>query len=966
MSGLCGLVYEVLWVRTLGLVLGVTVYAISIVLASYMAGLAAGSWFLGRAADRKAGNALYWYGLLEILIALSGLLATFVFISMSRPHGLTLPQPAAYGVAGILLFIPTFFMGGTLPVLSRFFISDAAQSGRSAGLLYGLNTLGAVTGCFLAGFLLVKAMGVQNAALTALLVNFCIGAAAIAMGFRKETSAPAETPPACNDLLRKDFLVPLLIIYGISGFCSLGYEVLWTRALLFNLGNDTYAFSLMLAVFLLGIGLGSAVVSRFVNRIANVTAFFGLLQVLVGVAVFSGTDLLYHMDVIVDWVWQHTGKSWPAAVFARFSGAALVMLVPAALIGALFPIVNRIRATRATRASRASKKGGAGRIIGAVYGANTLGAIVGSLCAGFMLIPLMGITKSILFLAVLNVLLGVVSFIYQPKRAYFIAGLAVFCLLLPATRIYTSRQPFPMQAAGLEQAGQGELVYYKEGATASVALVKAADSTTMLSINGVYTAYTSVEDLQVHFLLGYLPYFLCPEPSDALVIGLGLGVTAASLHSAGMSVDCVELAKEEIGAAPYLSRYNDTILGKKGFSLIIGDGRHYLRTVKKRYDIITSNAVHVRLSPYLYTKEFYELCRARLTPRGVVCQWLPSNNMPEREFKQLIRAFQTVFPHTSVWYVNPGHYLLIGTAEAPALDYQRFSGRCLGPAVQKKLSTVYLNNPLVVVSLLILDEKECRTYTGDLAPHSDDRPCAEFVRVIETRKGSDVVQFPTALTADAGSIIVHKSDSLSRVFGSVAASVAHSRSGESAEWFGRFDEAVAEYKQALSLFPADNRTRYLLENVSARLKITYLTMANNLMQQKVLNEALSVLRKALAVDSLFAPAYTHMGILYEMRSLPDSAIYFFKKAITLDGRDAAPYVHLGSLYSDRGEFVKALEVFLKAVAVDPRCAEAWFGMGYSCSYMGERARGKSAFETAFKLGLSGEYRKMAEEIMQQR
>ena len=963
-SGLCGLVYEVLWVRTLGLVLGVTVYATSIVLASYMAGLAAGSYFTGRLADRKAGNApsaLFWYGLLEILITLSSLLASFTFMSMSRPGGLILPQPIAYATAGILLFIPTFFMGGTLPVISRYFIVDAARSGRTAGFMYGLNTLGGVTGCLLAGFLLVRVMGVQNATLAALLVNFCIGVAALAMSrgahVCQAARAAAVEPPEGNDFLLKNRYVLLLIIYGISGFCSLGYEVLWTRALVFSIGNDTYAFSLMLATFLLGIGLGSVIASRFVKRLAGLIAFLGLLQVLIGVTVFLGTDALYRMDVIVDWIWLHTGQNWPAAVAARFSGTALVMLAPAMLIGALFPLVNSIVA------ARASVKGGISRSIGTVYGVNTLGTIVGSLAAGFVLIPVLGITNSILLLAVLNVLLGVACFIGQQRWSYFLAGLAVLCLLVPATRIYASRDPFPMRAAGLSREGPSQLVYYKEGATASVAVVKTGDSTVMLSVNGVYTAYTTIDDLQVHYLLGYLPYFLCPEPAEALVIGLGLGVTAASLHSAGMHVDCVELAREEIGSAPYLGRYNDSIVGKKDFSLIIGDGRHHLRTVKKRYDIITSNAVHVRLSPYLYTEEFYTLCKARLTPQGVVCQWLPSNNLPEKEFKQLIRAFQSVFPHTSVWYVNPGHYLLIGTTEALAVDYRRFSGRCLEPGVQKKLSAVRLNNPLVVAGLLILDEKKCRTYTGDPAPHSDNRPCAEFVRVVETRKGSDVVRFPKGMTADLGSIVAFQNDSLSRVFDSVAASAAHSRSGEFAEWFNRSDEAIAEYKKALALFPGDNRTRYLFENVSARLKIAYLNTANELMQQKVLNEALAVLQATLAMDTLFAPVYTHLGILYEMRSLHDSAVYFFKKAIALSSRDVDPYVHLGSLYTDLGSFRKALETFQKAVMVDPRCAEAWFGVGYSCFLMGERERGKKAFETAFNLGLGGEYRAMAEEML---
>ncbi|MCU0609960.1 MAG: fused MFS/spermidine synthase, partial [Chitinispirillaceae bacterium] len=792
LSGVCALVYEVLWVRTLGLVLGVTVYATSIVLGSYMSGLAAGSFFIGRVVDRKAKNPLLWYGVLEVLIAASSLCATLIFIALSKPQGLALPQSANYFVAVVLIFIPTFFMGGTLPVISRFLISDPAQSGRFSGLLYGLNTLGGMIGCLLAGFVLVRLLGVQNSALSTIGINLLIGVIAILIarsGFGSEHPPAPAAAGIRQESSGGKFLPVLLVLYAISGFCSLGYEVLWTRALVFNLGNNTYAFSVMLATFLLGLGLGSAMASRFVNRVKNIVALLGLLQILIGITVFCGTDLIYRMDVIVNWIWLRTGQSWLAANMARFCGAMLLMALPTMLIGALMPVVNRIYG-----------HGGVGKSIGTVYSANTLGTILGSVCAGFVLIPLLGITKSILLLATLNVTLGLVCFFYQSRKAYLLAGCAVLCLLFPAAQYFASRKPFPLYSPGLSREGSHELLYYKEGATASVGVIKMGDGTRMLSVNGVYTAYTNIGDLQVHYLLAYLPYFLCPQPQDALVIGLGLGVTSASLQSAGMKVDCVELAKEEIGSAPFLSAYNDSILAKPGFSLIIGDGRHHLRKAARKYDVITSNAVHVRMSPYLYTKEFYELCRARLNPHGVVCQWLPSNNLPGKEFKQLIRAFQMVFVHTSIWYVNPGHYLLIGTMDPLSVNYRRFAERCLQEAVQKKLATVHLDNPMVVLSMLELDERGSAAYTGELPPHSDDKPCAEFVRVIETRKASNINVFPPALSADLKSVVADKNDSLALRLDSVTASAAASRAGEIAGWLDNYEEALDAYGKAIALF----------------------------------------------------------------------------------------------------------------------------------------------------------------------
>jgi spermidine synthase len=956
LSGMCGLVYEVLWARTLGLVFGVTVYATSIVLAAYMSGLAAGSFYFGRFIDRKEGNNLFRYACLEFFIAASALGASFIFTGLSRPGAPVFPAVPLYLSVFILLFIPTFLMGGTLPVIGRYLTDTVKDTGRFTGALYGFNTLGGMMGCLVAGFVLIRLVGVHATAIIAAACNFFIAAIALLLS-RKTQTVPAghiadqaATGAPETSAQEVKFAPLVLVFYGISGFCSLGYEGLWTRALMFNLGNDTYAFSLMLGTFLLGLGIGSVVFSRYVNRFSNIIAVFGLLQLLIGITVFCGTDILTRMDSIVDWLWLRSGKNWPAAIIARFSGAAILMLLPAILIGAVMPVAIRIRS--------AARKG-IGRSIGSAYSANTVGTIIGSLGAAFLLIPLFGITRSILVLASVNIAVGAICLLFQQRQAYRRVGIFILLIVLPIGGILLLRHQSLLHTKG------AEVLYYREGLTASVAVTQDRDGAKMLNVNGVYTAYTNTGDLQVHCLLGYLPYFLCPQPEKALVIGFGLGVTAASLHSTGMQVDCVELAKEESGSASFFREYNDDILGRPKFSLIIGDGRHYLMKTAQRYDIITSNAVHVRLSPYLYTKEFYEICRSRLKPHGVVCQWLPSNNLPEREFKQLIRSFQLVFPQTSVWYVNPGHLLLVGTDDPFSINYERLSSRCMHPAVQKKLGAVYLNNPLVVAGLCLLDEKQVAAYTGNVSPHTDDRPCAEFVRVVETQKGSDVITFGDTLCTDLKTLIVDRKDLADKTLDSLRSASFHSRNGEYAAWFNDFDRALLEYRAALSAFPEDNRTGWLQRDVRNSQKIIYLNRGNQALTQNDLAGAAEFLHKALVVDSLFAPVYTNIGLLYQMRQQLDSAVMFYHKAISLQPDGIEPYVLLGSVLSGMGEFTKALDLFRKAVALDPKCPDAYFGEGYCYHYLGDRGHREEAFATAIALGLRKDYKTIAEELHKQ-
>jgi len=866
-SGTAALMYEVLWVRILGLSLGVTVYATALVLMAYLGGLALGSVVWGRYIDGKKDSFLKKYSWLELAIGLSGLAVSLVSIQISKLTFLSLSYPILYPVVFCMLVLPTFFMGGTLPVMSKYLVVTDGRAGREAGTLYALNTIGGVVGCFGTGFFLIRACGVMQSMLVAVSVNVlvAIAAAVLARKARKKLLV-AETRPVqnaiSNDITRREprlsqtQITMVLVLYGVSGFCSLGYEVLWTRALMFKIGNDTYAFSLMLGTFLLGLALGSFVFAKISQSARRTVIILGVLQLSIALTIAIGAGFLYRMDAVIDLLWLGMGQTWISAVAARFISAVLLMGIPTLCIGGMFPLVARLCSQSITTV---------GRSIGGLYSVNTVGTILGTGVVGFVLLPLFGIGHAMVALSMINVSLGAVFFLLPLGKKSAWPGLAAAVLIVPLVMILTKPKPLPLTAAHIERTHElYDLLYYREGVCATVSVVKNTQGDKMLNVNGVYTAFTTVGDLQVHELLGYLPYLFADAPRSALVIGLGLGVTSASLVSAGMHVDCVELAREEIGSAPFLAEYNDTILSKPAFRLIIDDGRHHLLSTAAKYDVITSNAVHVRTSPYLYTKDFYRLCRDRLNLGGAVCQWLPTNNIPEKEFKQLVSAFFAVFPHTSVWYVNPGHLLLLGTRDRLAVDWRQFEQRLLQQNMRASLRKVYLDNPAVVASMILMDEVGIARYVEAIRPHTDDRPSAEFVHVVESRthdclsipEGFRASRIPLAEAACAG----NGADSieLGRAFNATRLSEA----AETAQWAGNLSGALDGYTKALTSYPSDSRTEFLRQTTVRRIIQILMQKAGSYLGASQFRKAIDEYSNALQVDTSLAEAYFGLGYCY--------------------------------------------------------------------------------------------------------
>lgn len=739
LSGISALSYEVIWTRVLSLVFGVTAYAVATVLAAYMGGLALGSYLSGRVVDRRL-RPLRDYGRLELAIGIVGA-ATPVLLTALHQWTPALQRSAggaatpsallAFVTSFAALLVPTTLMGATLPVLSKHVARRAESLGRRVGLLYAFNTLGGVAGSFLCGFLLIELLGVAGANRVAIGLNLAVGFVALGLdrwgGARGPVASDADAGEA-RAAPAPHRMRGVTLAFALAGATSLAYEVLLTRLGIFFLWDTTiYSFATMLTTFLAGLALGSLLLSLGVDRWRPLLAVFGLLEV--GIAV-SCLALLLGLGPVAQLrealmrsfygsgelaVWRYLGL--------KFLVSFLLFLLPTALMGGTFPVVNRIVTRHPTSL---------GRSLGRIYAANTIGAIAGALLAGFALVPGLGLTRGMLAVALVNLLLGMALIAAEPawRRRTRLAALGAAALGFAAIAIAAPIGRPAVSYSDLLSNPQfrRELLFSREGREATLAVLRdPANRILELNINGQSTAFTSYMDLQVHRALGHLPALCHPAPRSALVIGFGFGLTCRSILAHGVAtLDCVELVPEERESAAYFDEVNHGVLADPRFRFVEGDGRNFVMVTDRRYDLISFNAIHPKLSANLYTLDFYRLCRERLAPEGVIAAWLPINFLSTAEFTMLIRTFRTVFPDASLWYLGPGHAILVGQLTPRTLDYATLSERLRHPEVSADLAESNLDDLDEILSLLVLDADGVAALAGAGPLNTDDRPRVEF------------------------------------------------------------------------------------------------------------------------------------------------------------------------------------------------------------------------------------------------
>ncbi len=746
-SGVCALAYETLWVRQLTLSYGISVYAVSAVLAAFMFGLCLGAYLVGRIAARIR-NPLRVYGWFELAISVYVVMLHFVLTdwvpALYRLGAHALEDiPLALNVGRflltfVLLVIPTTLMGGTLPVLSRFLENDRAHLGKPLGWLYGINTLGAVLGTTLAGFWLLKDLGIFGTLVAAVALNLVVastalwksraaGAAAPAPPAPERASSPFERAPTSGTKL-------VLWVLFLSGYTALSYEVIWSRTLLLYTHNSTYAFTTILVVYLLGVSLGSLLYARMPARHTSLRTL-GLLQLGIAGYVWASFYLIGVLPGLLSRITQVLGTgSWLAAMSTILVATSVVVFVPTVLMGMTFPMGTALSSARANVV---------GSVTGRAYACLTLGNIVGSLVTGFVLIRWAGLRSAFAVAIALNLLCGfaLVSFRPAARGRLFLGGVAgalASLLFLITVKPDIFRSFYEKYVATLG----GKILFYREEVTDNVLVYETNRGQRWIFYSdGRGTAGTPTD--LANRRSGHIPMMLHPDPKSVLCICFGVGNTLSAMAQYEPErLVIVELSPGAIAAAGYFPT-NRNVLSTPNLEVVIEDGRNFLLRTKEKFDVIALEPpeLHQAAVVNLYTREFYELAREHLHEGGILCQWW-GIYAPTYEQKMLIRAFVDVFPESSLWQSNYASLLLIGFKDGAHIRPEDFLALTSKPQVQADFQHIR-TTPIGLLGMHLMGPPSLAEFVRDVPPVTDDRTYIDFSVPRSSEAGFGVFMYNT-------------------------------------------------------------------------------------------------------------------------------------------------------------------------------------------------------------------------------
>ena len=930
-SGLTGLIYEAVWARFLSLIFGSTVYASSTILVAYMAGLSIGSFFGGRAVERMR-NPVRFYGICELGIGLCAVILPIIFVQMNGLsrfiHTVLSPSRVLYTmlrfiIVTCLLLIPTSLMGATLPSLSKGLSGDKRRAGSSIGYLYTINTMGAVCGVLVATFMSIEKLGLRYSSFFAALVNIAIGSAILfLMDTRDYSTKTREVDTNLDTLRRLPFNARLvLLVYAISGFCALSLEVLWTRELVFFLGTGTYAFGTMLSVFLLGIGLGSLIISRLLQKIERPLLLLGILEVCIGVTTLLNFILIPKLYSYKQDLFSNLGQNLFSFVLSGYAVTIGLMIIPTLFMGGAFPLAVQVY-------SGESKK--IGQSVGKIYAFNTIGSILGALLTGFLFIPLIGIAPSFKMIIIINILIGGAVLFFSNFKYIFVKYITVGLIpLIIATLLFLPfDQPLVLYSYIMNDP-DNRLLHYAEDAYASVSVIDIPGTGRRLYVDSGLAADTSRFDMPSHKMIVHVPLLLMDNPKKALVVGFGMGETSHSITTHGVQVDAVEISRGAVEANHYFKDVNRDILNNKLFNITIDDGRNYLLTHDGKYDLISVGIIHPGISSNsagFYGIDFYELCRQRLTDTGIISQWVPTHGLSLEAFKVIISTFLQVFPHASLWFKYTDNFvILLGSKTPVAIDFVLFLKGMDRDGVMDDLATVDMTNPLVILDSFWMDEKSLAEFAAGAGITSDDRPRLEFMSVrsvndigidtVEALKGSHqrVTDYLTN---------IRNRKQVAAELSTIYEATEHLIQGQIYYKKYLFDESIAELRKSLDIYPDDDNTRYLLDYTTQTYRNKLLIRAEESYKEGMIPEALGLYMKAAEIKPDSAETHNFIGMCYSKLGDYSSAIRAVEKALLHDPDNYQYHFNLASLFALTANYDESRAELEKTLQLNPDSVRA--------------------------------------------
>ncbi|MBI4650499.1 fused MFS/spermidine synthase [Candidatus Desantisbacteria bacterium] len=734
MSGASALIFEIVWMRMLSLVFGVTTYAMSIILISFMGGLGLGSLIWGRIieAQRNNGiksqslNPLNLYSRLQLGIGVFGLSFPFL-INLTKKFYVYIFSVSSilnYNnfiflqviVCILILIIPTSLMGGTLPVIYKYFELSEDDARYNVSFLYAYETFGALLGAFLAGFFLIEKFGVLFTNNFAGCINLLIGFSVLffirknPVIFSDKISIKIPNPETITNSSKIWFL-----IFALSGFCALSYEIIWTKILVLIINSTTYSFSLILMIFLSGIASGSAFGNKIIAHkkpeilLGYSEIFIGIYTLFILLIINYFAEMFFYLNIDKTFF----GNSWFLFNLAQFILLFILLFPISFCFGITFPsIINLIPQKNSLS-------------IGKIYAFNTFGGVIGSFITGFFLIQILGIKNTFLFFVIINILIGIIT-ICQNKQfnyKYLISAGLLFIIFI----ILISQKDVTFKY--LITRGDVNIIYHNEDASGIIEVYEYPQSKERILVTDRHQREggTNPIYLKNQYIQGYLPIILHPDPKKVLGLGLGTGISFSVMQKFDLEkIDVVEISNGVISALKYFEPENNFIKNNVKIKIHKADARNFVLLTKEKYDVIIGEL----FVPYqagvgnLYAYEHFSECKKKLSSNGMMWQWIPTAQISPIDLNVLINTFSKVFPHTSLWITSQS-FALLGTKIPLQIDFQRLAQIC-DSDIGNELKKIEIATPQRILSYFQLGDNEIKKIITTSQINNDYNPFIEF------------------------------------------------------------------------------------------------------------------------------------------------------------------------------------------------------------------------------------------------
>jgi len=754
-SGLCGLMYQILWTRLFSFVLGNTYVAISIIVASFMFGLFLGSWLIGKYMERVR-DALKWYGSLEIAIGLYAFLLLLIFgvvtlifnFSHSVFQGIEfINLTVKFFLTLLLIVIPTSAMGATLPLAVQYFTKDKQSFGNNISLFYAINTVGGAIGVLIAGFYVIEFLGIREGIMFTAFLNLAIGI--IVLSFNKKpvteelntkrtvVKEKSEDHKIHNRKKSKqkiktakskshsEYKILFLVTAGLSGFTALAYEIIWTRGLKFLILNTTYGFASILFVFLLGIAIGGLIAKKINRKTEMQIYIYGILQIALGLFALLTIYLLYTFaftDIFkntLDKFLYDYSFSWEWGIAAFILTAIIIYIIPSLIMGILFPLLNDLYFSIYKKA---------GKTVSSIYAINTIGAIIGSLAAGFIL------KTSIYIIAAVNLLIGIFFVLKSGLKPR-----PVILYSLPVLLIVLFLSGEGKYLLGNKEKKTDNVLFYEEGLMATVKVYERR-KVKYMSIDGITIASTGRSLMQKEKLIAHLPFFLKKNAKDILAVGLASGISVGSmtLHNNVRRIDCVELIKPVFRAAKYFSNYNFNVFNNDKVKLIYDDIYSYLMYSDKKYDIISSDGKLGTLhsgNTIMLSTDYYQLSKEHLKDDGIFTQWVPIIT-PYEAMQIIIKSLTQTYKYVSLFYFYPSDLLMVASEKPIVFDKEYMDKVFENENVKRDLEQFNVFNSLSILSAYVGQYDEQSSKAAMI--NSFNQPVLEFTYLRDWKESRQI------------------------------------------------------------------------------------------------------------------------------------------------------------------------------------------------------------------------------------